>query len=111
VSQIIQNQETVTLRSRQAGSPVSYLAYTVARVRRKSLTKDQELAFAGVIFGKQIRVFQFCQALLDSALAPPPKASDEILDAFGVTWVVLHIEQKLCDQVYDCLCSVGRQNG
>lgn len=83
-----------TFKSRQAGSPPTFLSYTINRVRRSNVD-DQELLMRGLL-SVTTQWFHIPQAALDNATgsngvtiqAPDPKPDDEFVDSSGITWVI-----------------------
>ena len=85
--------ETVTFKSRQPGTPTTFMTWTLPRVFFRALTKD-EASQAGVT-AAQMRVIQVFAVALANATAispatgaaPNPKQRDEFLRGDGTLWI------------------------
>lgn len=89
--------KSVTLYSVQPGESLGTgVAWTV---KRKTADKET-LLIAGAQIGSEHRLFQF----LMQAQSTPPALGNPVLDWNGATWFIKHIDYKMGDRVFDCLC-------
>lgn len=89
--------KTVTLYSVQPGEALG--AGAPWRVIRKTADKET-LLLAGAMIGVEHRLFQF----LMERQSTPPAIGNPVKDWEGKTWFVKHIDYKMGDRVFDCLC-------
>ena len=94
---IMPAQESVTLKSRNAGETASTdVTYTA---RRKPARKN-ELLLAGAVLGQQWITFQ----LYVDAQTNYPKVLDGIVDVAALRWEIKQVETKQQGYVFNCLC-------
>lgn len=89
--------KTVTLYSVQPGEALGTGVSWI--VKRKTADKET-LLLAGAQIGAEHRLFQFLQ----QSQATPPAIGNPVVDWNGATWHVKHIDYKMGDRVFDCLC-------
>lgn len=89
--------KTVTLYSVQPGQALD--AGKAWKVKRKTADKET-LLLAGAMIGVEHRLFQFLQ----QTQTVPPADDNPVKDWNGDMWRIKHIDYKMGDRVYDCLC-------
>ena len=90
----------VTLYSVQPGESLGVgVAWTI---KRKTADKET-LLLAGAMIGVEHRLFQFLQ----QTQTVVPVVGNTVVDWNLTTWFVKHIDYKMGDRVFDCLCLKG----
>lgn len=91
--------ESVVLASQLASAQGTFASYTLYRVRRKQLSKQEKIANAAL--GEVMLKLEFWQSSLTNAVpqgnatmpCPNPKVSDRMTDGNGVLFLVEDAEQ------------------
>ncbi len=87
----------VTLYSVQPGEDLGVgVPWTI---KRKAADKET-LLLAGAQIGSEHRLFQFLQ----KGQTVVPVLKNRVVDWLGNTWFIQHIDYKMGDRIFDCLC-------
>lgn len=90
----------VTLYSVQPGEALG--VGVVWTIKRKTADKET-LLLAGAQIGAEHRLFQFLQEEQTTV----PALKNTVIDWNSETWFIQHIDYKMGDRVFDCLCLKG----
>jgi len=97
ILQITPELKRVTLYSVQPGETLG--VGVVWTIKRKQADKET-LLLAGAQIGTEHRLFQFLQ----QQQTTPPALGNPVVDWLNATWFVKHIDYKMGDRIFDCLC-------